>query len=910
MRKCVPLILHHYILCLYLSAAAAAADNFYTPVDNFAVNCGYRGGPVSSQSGRKWSPDSPSAFMPSQYLKSSSASTASTQDYAPQIPCMTARVSRSAFAYSFPVAAAGTKFVRLHFHSPSSYTGDLLPSAAFFSVTVNGRYSLLRNFSAALATGSLNRSCFVKEFLVTVASPPLNITFAPSPGSFAFVNGIEVVSMPSHLYGEPRSIGLVGLSGHQTLLVDNTTAMETVYRLNIDGQELLSENDTGMFRSWSEDVSFILGADKGQDPYNSGLKIAYTKVPNYTAPEILYRTARSMGMVSTETYRNLTWVFPVDSGFYYLVRFHFCEIAPEITQLNQRVFEIYVNNRTADDQMDIMVYAGAIGVPIYREFVVMVPKGQQDLWVALQPNTKDKPRYPDALLNGLEIFKLSQWDGNLAGPNPEPVRVSNSSQPSTRTDQSKSSSGPNRRIIMWVLVLVGVVLLGILVASMLCFVSLLRRRGGKSSKVISGEGGSRWWCRFSPAASGSYISKTSSCSKSLPSDRCRHFSLAEIRAATDDFNDARVIGLGGFGKVYKGTIAAEDGDGDGDVDVAVVHVAIKRLNPSSRQGAHEFRTEIEMLSQLRPRHLVSLIGYCEDHREMILVYDHMANGALRSHLYASRCSSSNNRPPPLTWKQRLEISIGAARGLQYLHAGAKHPIIHRDVKTTNILLDHKWVAKVSDFGLSRFGPSDVSRTHVSTEVKGSFGYLDPEYYRRQQLTAKSDVYSFGIVLFEVLCARAPLDPNLLKDEMNLSEWAGSHYRSGKLDRIVDPSMRNQIAPECLYKYGEIACRCVHEKGIERPSMADVVWNLEFALQLQESAEEGSGLQGRQMEGDGGKNPNLFSWYSLSGSGSGSGTASWSCSSSANNKQGTSRADDSGLGMSGSVFSELVSPRGR
>ncbi|URD77251.1 receptor-like protein kinase [Musa troglodytarum] len=223
---------------------------------------------------------------------------------------------------------------------------------------------------------------------------------------------------------------------------------------------------------------------------------------------------------------------------------------------------------------------------------------------------------------------------------------------------------------------------------------------------------------------------------------CRHFSFAEIKKATKNFDESLVIGVGGFGKVYKGTV-------DGGTKVA-----IKRSNPSSEQGVNEFQTEIEMLSKLRHRHL------------------------------------------------RLEICIGAARGLHYLHTGAKYTIIHRDVKTTNILLDEHWVAKVSDFGLSKTGPM-VNQSHVSTMVKGSFGYLDPEYFRRQQLTEKSDCQKRGV-----------------------------------LADIIDPQLEGRIGRECMHKFAETAEMCLLDHGVDRPSMGNVLWNLEFALQLQESFESG------------------------------------------------------------------------
>ncbi|XP_061376560.1 receptor-like protein kinase THESEUS 1 [Gastrolobium bilobum] len=297
------------------------------------------------------------------------------------------------------------------------------------------------------------------------------------------------------------------------------------------------------------------------------------------------------------------------------------------------------------------------------------------------------------------------------------------------------------------------------------------------------------------------------------SSTCRIFTFQEVQEATNNFQEDLLIGTGGFGKVYKGKL--ENG----------TRVAVKRASPESRQGVDEFQNEIDLLSKLHHRHIVSLLGYCHEGMEMILVYEYiMANGTLSKCLYVPNVA-------PLSWKQRLEICIGAARGLHHLHTSTDQGIIHRDVKTDNILLDDNFVAKVTDLGISKKG-SSLYKSHVTTFVKGTYGYIDPEYFRNGHLTEKSDVYSFGVVLIEAICGRPALDHGLTSDRINVAVWALNSEANGQLNQIIDPNLIGNFRLSSLKKVWEVAKRCLAEHATNRPPMSYVLYSLEDALHLE------------------------------------------------------------------------------
>ncbi|MBA0742368.1 hypothetical protein Gogos_015434 [Gossypium gossypioides] len=696
-------------------------------------------------------------------------------------------IHKKPFTYTFLVSS-GPKFIRLHFN-PFSFSGFHM-SKALFSVSV-AHFTLLKTSNASYSKLQLHDSYTVKEFCTNVDDGVLNVTFTPSPDvsdAFAFVNKIEVVSMPSNLYiQEAVSLPLIGQAS--PYYIKNSKALEMMHRLNIGGEFIPAPEDTGMFRTWIPDASFLT-----TDGSNSGIVISdvqikqSSRIPAYVGPKQVYASARTV-VADGSNQSRATWLLPVDSGFYYLVRLHFCEISNEAKGVGYRVFHVYIKDQTAEDQADIFLWSHGAGIPVYRDYIVNFSehtKRRKNLSLSIHNGNGSIRTFKPAILNGLEIFKLSDSNNSLAGP---------FSFGMAKYSNPWRKEGASYKALKICVQIIGCIIFLFCLPTLWQIVAAIDWKGHRKAFM-----------------------------QSQSSDHCQNFTFDEVKVATNNFSDALLLGAGGYGKVYKGSI-------NGGTNL----VAIKRANPCSHQGLNEFQTEIFLLSQLRHRHIVSLIGCCKERKEMILVYDYMANGTLRDHLYKMK-------KPPLSWTRRLTICIGAARGLHYLHTGSKHSIIHRDVKSTNILLDQNWVAKVSDFGLSKIGPNMLtqSNTHVTTMVKGSFGYLDPEYYKRQKLTEKSDVYSFGIVLFEVLCARPAvlqLTENMEEEQekVNLAEWVMHCYQSGRVDQIIDPYLQGKIDPTSLRTFTDIARKCLGEQGSERPTMGEVLWNLEQAwLQQQES----------------------------------------------------------------------------
>ncbi|CAK7331662.1 unnamed protein product [Dovyalis caffra] len=765
-------------ICVLLSILSSAClSSGFTPVDNYLIDCGSLTNTTVGD--RVFVADnSASNFLSTPKNTFAKASISVTSgDYSPLY--QTARIFDGTSKYTFGISQPGRHWIRLYFYPFVS--GSYNMSRASFDVTTPN-HAFLINFNV--------KTSVVKEFSVNVTSKNLVITFTPSGNSFAFLNALEVVSVPDGLITDDADTfnpagGFKGLPFQ---------ALETVYRVNMGGPTVSFENDT-LGRTWVPDKNFLIGNNLAISISNfAAVKYVGGGATQESAPNAVYGTATRMNSENDPNSNfNVTWEFNVNPGFQYLLRFHFCDIVSR--NPNDLYFNVYIDSWLVAENLDPSSVADALAVAFYRDFVTAA-RVSNKLRVSIGPTNTIDNVYPNAILNGLEIMKMNNSLGSLGGPAP-----------------AVSDSSSKRNVGLTVGLSIGAVILVVLAGIFFMFCRKRRR--------LARQGHSKMWIPLSISGGNSHTmgSKYSNgTATSLDSNLGYRIPFVAVHEATNNFDESWVIGIGGFGKVYKGTL--NDG----------TKVAVKRGNPRSQQGLAEFQTEIEMLSQFRHRHLVSLIGYCDEKNEMILIYEYMENGTLKSHLYGSGS-------PSLSWKDRLEICIGAARGLHYLHTGYAKAVIHRDVKSANILLDENFMAKVADFGLSKTGP-EIDQTHVSTAVKGSFGYLDPEYFRRQQLTEKSDVYSFGVVLFEVLCARPVIDPSLPREMVNLAEWAMKWHKRGQLEQIIDSTLVGKIRPDSLRKFGETAEKCLADFGVDRPSMGDVLWNLEYALQLQEAVVPG------------------------------------------------------------------------
>ncbi|KAM3332405.1 hypothetical protein ACQJBY_027920 [Aegilops geniculata] len=453
--------------------------------------------------------------------------------------------------------------------------------------------------------------------------------------------------------------------------------------------------------------------------------------------------------------------------------------APRITSLNLSSnglageITTLLSNLTALQNLDLSHNSLTGNIP---EFLAQLPS----LAVLDLTGNKFNGSVPESLLKRSQEGALSlRIEANIS---------------SIGNDQPQGKK-PNR--IAAVKVAVAAVVLSVMVVVVVTLTLCLRRRRTENDPYVRPLNGSK-----SKEDNGDTVS--------MQFDN-RQFSYKELKTITNSFEKS--IGKGGFGVVYLGYL--EDG----------TPVAVKTRSESSSQGVNEFLAEALHLIRVHHRNLVNLVGHCKDGQHSALVYEYMSEGTLQEKL---REKSSES----LTWRQRLRISLDSAQGLEYLHKACTPPLIHRDVKTANILLNGSNLeAKIADFGLSKAFNNDL-QSHVSTRVVGTPGYLDPEYYTSFQLSEKSDVYSFGIVLLEVVTGQHPILP----ESVHIVQWARQRLAKGDIESVVDGNMQGRYDLNSVWKVADLALRCTEQAASQRPTMADVVVQLKESLELEEGCE--------------------------------------------------------------------------
>ena len=748
---------------LFLLSATEAVDDTYTLPKEYFINCGSKSSVPFGI--RNFIGDRNSGPFSGRGAKT-------VQDTKPSVdtPILyrTARIFERPCPCKLKISQSGTYLVRLHFFAFSS---SVSLADAVFNVLAQPAASapwllLLSNFTME----SSNESTVVKEFLLTIEAGKFVIYFVPSQSQIsclAFVNAIEVFLAPTgYIPDNATHINFSGIKGNYSGLLSKV--LQKAYRINVGGPKITEENDT-LMRYWTPDDQFLLfpGSAEYKEINNDLLK--YKRGANgstkYIAPPDVYGTAKVL--ISNNS--NITWRFNVNEHARHFVRAHFCDLGDSL----ELGFNLCINGNFCQ-WISPVETVNQLAVPFYADFVVDSGKsGNLDISVRpyIDSNTQT------AFLNGLEIMQLME-----------------------NSNSSFVPPKPKKKILLISAGSLGLAFAFIIMAVVMVRLVRMKEDPDNIPRLPSS-------LAFLRASENDMSTAGLSLSLEL------RISYAEIRQATQDFDSKLFIGEGGFGKVYGGTLHGGK-------------VAVKRREQGHKQGLAEFQTEIMVLSRTRHRNLVSLIGYCDEKSEMILVYEFMENGNLRDNLYDTNgCSKQNG----LTWEKRLEICIGSATALHHLHTGSAVKIIHRDVKSTNILLDENYTAKVSDFGISKSSHSDL--VLANTGVKGSIGYLDLEYFLSFELIEKSDVYSFGVVLLEVLCARPAIINSSQKEEVNVADWGLLWLKKGQLEKIIDPVLVDKINPNSLRKFGEIVEKCLEAKGSKRPTMRDVLWDLEYASSL-------------------------------------------------------------------------------
>ncbi|KAK8914304.1 Receptor-like serine/threonine-protein kinase [Platanthera zijinensis] len=323
----------------------------------------------------------------------------------------------------------------------------------------------------------------------------------------------------------------------------------------------------------------------------------------------------------------------------------------------------------------------------------------------------------------------------------------------------------------------------------------------------------------------SCISTPRACEELRVASQLYRFTFNELRCATRNFRPESLLGAGGFGCVFKGWVE-ENGTAPMKPGSGLT-VAVKTLNHDGLQGHKEWLAEVNFLGDLIHPNLVKLIGYCIEDDQRLLVYEFMPRGSLENHLF--------RRSLPLPWSTRMKIALDAAKGLAFLHEEAERPVIYRDFKTSNILLDGDYNAKLSDFGLAKDGP-EGDKTHVSTRVMGTYGYAAPEYVMTGHLTSKSDVYSFGIVFLEMLTGRRSMDKKRPRGEHNLVEWARPYLRGRRrFYQLIDPHLEGHFSVKGSHKAVQLAHQCLSRDPKARPLMSEVVEALKPLVNFKDMA---------------------------------------------------------------------------